>query len=62
MASLCRRAHFALEALSATGFQCRVAIRTAADRSLPMHDLLFLALGLAGFGALVAYARLCDRS
>jgi len=27
-----------------------------------MYDLLFLGLGLAGFLAMLAYARYCDRS
>ena len=62
MASLCRRRVLALEVLSADGVQCRIDCRAAADRSFPMHDLLFLGLGLAGFLALAAYARFCDRS
>ena len=62
MASLCRRTRFALEALSAKGVQCRVEFRAAADRSFPMRDLLFLGLGLAGFVALAAYARFCNRN
>lgn len=31
-------------------------------QELPMHDLLFLGLGLAGFVALAAYARFCNRN
>lgn len=31
-------------------------------RSCPMHDLLFLGLGLAGFAALVAYVYFCNRN
>lgn len=36
--------------------------RRRGQESSLMYDLLFLGLGLAGFLAMLAYARYCDRS